>query len=90
MSLALDLELSNEMLDRIAERVAQRLAGRMTPEPSGYLDVTGAAEFLSCPASRIYSLTSAGRLPVHRDGSRLLFDRGELREYVRSGGAKRP
>ena len=35
-------------------------------------------------------LTSAGRLPVHRDGTRLLFDRDELASWVRSGGAKRP
>ncbi len=85
------LELPDHVLDAIADRVLERLADLdTTADPGGYLDVAAAAEFLSCPTSRIYSLTSAGRLPVHRDGSRLLFDRGELREYVRNGGAKRP
>lgn len=52
--------------------------------------MAGAAAFLACPVSRVYSLTSAGRLPVHRDGTRLLFTRDELRDYVNAGGAKRP
>ena len=47
------------------------------------MDVAGAAEFLACGKDRIYALVSARRIPHHRDGSRLLFDRAELREYVR-------
>ncbi len=89
--LAIPLEITDELLDVLAERVAARLADR-TPEDTqaGFLDVPGAAQFLACPTSRIYSLVSAGRLPVHRDGSRLLFDPQELRTYVNQGGAKRP
>lgn len=86
------LELPDEVVAAIASRVADLLAERAGPsgEGDGYLDVDGAATFLACPKSRIYSLVSAGRLPVHRDGSRLLFDRDELRAYVANGGAKRP
>jgi excisionase family DNA binding protein len=51
----------------IAEELVERIAKR-------------AAEFLACPRSRIYALVSARRLPHHHDGSRLLFDRRELRE----------
>lgn len=40
--------------------------------------------------SRIYALVSANRLPHYKDGSRLLFDRTELRRYVENGGARRP
>jgi excisionase family DNA binding protein len=50
----------------------------------------GASEFLACPSSRVYSLVSARRIPHHRDGSRLLFRRSELDEWVQRGGAKRP
>ena len=56
----------------------------------GYMNVDQAAEFLACKRDRIYALVSAGRIPHHRDGTRLLFDRAELREYVRDGGARRP
>ncbi len=87
----LALQLPDELLEQIAQRAAAILADRQPAEKAeGFMDVAGAAAFLACPVSRIYSLTSAGRLPVHRDGSRLLFDRGELRAYVAAGGARRP
>ncbi len=87
---ALALELPDELVDAIADRVMARIATHEPREPEGFLDVAGAAEFLACPASRIYALVSARRIPHHRDGSRLLFERGELRDYVSNGGAKRP
>lgn len=78
-------------IDAVAVRVADLLAEHYAPGvDEGFLDVNGAAAFLACPKSRIYSLVSARRLPHHRDGSRLLFDRGELRAYVANGGALRP
>jgi excisionase family DNA binding protein len=86
----LSLALGDEFLGELAERVAAVLAERPTSESDGFLDVEGAANFRSCPKSRIYSLVSAKRIPHHKDGSRLLFDREELREYVRGGGARRP
>jgi len=90
MNGGLSIDLPAELLDLIADRVLERLADQTAPEPAGYLDVTGAAAFLACPVSRIYALVSANRIPHSRDGSRLLFDRGELRQYVQNGGAKRP
>jgi excisionase family DNA binding protein len=90
---AVRVDIGEELIEQIARRAAELLAdraGAAEPEEDGYLDVGGAAEFLSCPKSRIYSLASLGRIPHYHDGSRLLFDRGELREYVRKGGARRP
>jgi excisionase family DNA binding protein len=87
---ALKFDLPDELVEQIAERAAELLAARRSPEAEGFLDVMGAADFLACPKSRIYSLVSVGRIPHHRDGSRLLFDRAELRDYVRNGGARRP
>jgi excisionase family DNA binding protein len=55
-----------------------------------WLDVEGAAKHLACPRSRIYALVSARRIPHHKDGSRLLFRREELDEWVRMGGGRRP
>jgi excisionase family DNA binding protein len=88
-------DLATALLDALDEDALDRLARRLAPhlpdgQDSGFLDVAGAAAFLACPTSRVYALTSAGRLPVHRDGTRLLFDRGELASWVRNGGAKRP
>lgn len=86
----LSLPLPDELVEQIAQRAAAILADQASAAEAGYLDVAGAAEFLACPTSRVYALVSARRLPHHRDGSRLLFDRAELREYVANGGAKRP
>ena len=93
LAAALLAELSDADLDQLAELLAPRLGVRLGheyAESDGFLDVPGAAEFLACPPSRIYALVSTQRIPHHRDGSRLLFDRAELREYVRNGGARRP
>ena len=87
---SLALALPEELVEQIAQRAAAILAAEHGPADAGYLDVQGASQFLSCPPSRIYALVSAGRIPVHRDGSRLLFDRQELRGYVDNGGARRP
>lgn len=88
----LALELPDELVELIAQRAAAILTDRPPVDTAdcGFLDVTDAAAFLACPPSRIYALVSAKRIPHHRDGSRLIFDRKELREYVNNGGAKRP
>lgn len=80
---AADLVLENA-IERVAVRVAELLADRLPgPAPaSPWLNVQEAAEYLRCTPKRIYDLTGQSRLPVHRDGSRLLFRRDELDEYV--------
>jgi len=88
---ALLAELTDADFDTLAERLAPRLAVRTTANhQSAWLTVESVAEHLSCPKSRVYALTSARRIPHHRDGSRLLFDRAEVDAWVRGGGAKRP
>jgi excisionase family DNA binding protein len=88
----LTVDVSEEMIEAIAQRAAEIVLSASTDAEvaTGYVDVAGAADFLACPTSRIYSLVSAKRIPHHRDGSRLLFDRQELRDYVAAGGARRP
>jgi excisionase family DNA binding protein len=86
---ASDAELSavlDELVARVAEQVAARvLAGlpRASP-PSGspWLDAAEAADYLRCKLKRLYDLVGQSRLPVHRDGSRLLFHRDELDGYL--------
>jgi excisionase family DNA binding protein len=87
----LELELTDAQLAAIAEKAAELVAEHLERhDRDGFLDVAGAAEFLACKPDRIYALKSAGRIPFYKDGSRLLFDREELREWVRNGGGKRP
>jgi hypothetical protein len=72
----LTLELPDELIDAIAQRVLERLADRGRQEhgrAEGWLRGARAiAEYVGAPRSRVYGLTSAGHIPVHRDGSALL------------------
>ena len=86
----LAFDFPDELVEQIAERAAEKVAERRNEDREGFIDVPAAAAFLACPVSRIYALVSAHRIPFHKDGSRTLFNRAELREYVSNGGAKRP
>jgi excisionase family DNA binding protein len=91
LAAALIAELDDEALDMLATRLEPILVARSNRvEQSSWLHVNAAAQHLACPTSRIYSLVSAKRIPHHRDGTRLLFDRKELDTWLRAGGAKRP
>jgi excisionase family DNA binding protein len=77
------------LIEVLADAVAKRLADHLDAR-SPWMNVEGAADYIGCPPSRIYKLSSAGKIPVHRDGDRLLFHRDELDAYIRRGGAKLP
>lgn len=81
--------LDDATLDALAERLAPRLAGRLSTDSPTWLSVQAAADYLACPKSRIYALVSSRRIPFCKDGSRTLFDRHELDEWVRNGGVTR-
>jgi excisionase family DNA binding protein len=87
---ALIAELDDGALDALAERLAPRLAGGRSVEDGWLRGAEKIACYIDCPVSRVYALTSAGRIPVHRDGSALIARKSELDEWVRDGGGKRP
>jgi len=84
------VEVPDEMFEALADRVTEKLWQRREDDREGFMKADEAAAYLACPKSRIYALLSARRIPHHRDGSRVLFDRAELREWVLRGGARRP
>ncbi|MGN6166743.1 MAG: helix-turn-helix domain-containing protein [Solirubrobacteraceae bacterium] len=81
---------SEDDLDALAALLAPRMPQPAAEEPSGWLDVTAAAEYLACKPARIYALTSARRIPFTKDCSRLLFNRRELDRWLADGGGRRP
>jgi excisionase family DNA binding protein len=81
--------MGEEALEALARRAAELVREGMERD-EGFMNVEEASTFLACGPNRLYALVSARRIPHHKDGSRLLFCRRELREYVRQGGAKRP
>jgi len=76
------LTLTSEQEDALVQRVSERLEGS---GDEGFLDVPGAAQYLSTTAKAIYALVERQQLPHNRAGGRLLFDRAELRAWVERG-----
>lgn len=82
-SVTLTATLPHGQIEVLARCVADLLReGR----DDGFLDVDGAAEYLSTTPKAVYHLVERNRLPHRRVGSRLLFDRAELRAFVERGG----
>ena len=83
--------LVDALAEAVADRAAERLAADLghlldrTALAQRWLDVAEAAEYLRCKPKRIYDLVSQRRITPARDGSRLLFDRGDLDRYLTDG-----
>jgi excisionase family DNA binding protein len=76
------LMLTSGQEDALVRRVLERL---QESRDDGFLDVPGAAQYLSTTAKAIYALVERQELPHDRAGGRLLFDRAELRAWVERG-----
>jgi excisionase family DNA binding protein len=84
--------LIDELVERVAARVVELLGAELQAptDPSPWMNVEETAEYLRCKPKRIYDLVSQvreddpdqRRLPVHRDGTRLMFHRAELDSYL--------
>lgn len=84
------LPVPSALVEAVAARALELLERRAATDAEPWIGVNDAAKHLACPRSRIYALVSARRIPHMRDGSRLLFRRSELDEWVARGGARRP
>jgi hypothetical protein len=87
----LALGIPAELVEAIAERAADLVTERVAQVEDGWLrGADRIAAYVDAPPSRVYALASAGRIPIHRDGSALIARRSELDAWVRDGGGKRP
>ncbi|HET7052463.1 MAG TPA: helix-turn-helix domain-containing protein [Solirubrobacterales bacterium] len=83
MTEQLRLEVPDGLVELIAERAAELVVAELAArEGSPYLSVEEGAEYLRCKPKRIYDLTSQGRLPCAKDGSRTLLRRTDLDAYL--------
>ena len=71
----------------VAREELSKLEAERECQPERWLTSKHAADYLDMSLGRLHNLTSAGRIPVHREGGRLLFRRSELDEWVSSGRA---
>ncbi len=85
----MNIQLPDDLIEQIAELIANKLTGTLsqpTP-PTPWLTPDAAALHLGCGKRRIYDLVADDRIPVHREGNRLLFHRDELDDWIVSGAA---
>jgi hypothetical protein len=82
-------ELDDQALDALADRLLPRIFARQ-PDDGWLRGGEKIAAYIDAPVSRVYSLSSAGRIPVEHDGSNLVARRSELDAWVRAGGGRRP
>ncbi len=88
---ALSVNVGDEFFEQIAHRVAELLTEHAAETSDGWLrGAEKIAAYLDCPASRVYALNSAKRIPVHHDGSALIARRSELDKWLLGGGGVRP
>ena len=87
---AVAFALPTEAIEAIAERAAEIVNARLEPEDGWLRGADHIAAYLDCPRSRVYALASAGRIPVHHDGSALIARKSELDRWIRDGGGLRP
>jgi hypothetical protein len=84
------------LLADLNEEDARRLAERLAPywpksaAGSWLRGAPSIAKYIGAPASRVYALASAGRIPVQRDGSALVAHTDDLDRWIRAGGGIRP
>lgn len=51
-----------------------------------YLDINSLVEYLPLTKSTIYTMVNKGKIPYKKIGSKLIFDLGEIDEWVENGG----
>jgi excisionase family DNA binding protein len=79
----LALAIPPEVINAIAARVTDLIAERFEPpEPSPYMTIFEAADYLRCGRQRVDDLLSRGRLTRVKDGTRTLVRRDEIHRYL--------
>jgi hypothetical protein len=87
----LSLPVPAELFEQLAQRAAEIVLERQASRDNGWLrGAKEIADYIQAPKSRVYALSSAGRIPVEHDGSTLVAKPAALDEWLRNGGAKRP
>jgi excisionase family DNA binding protein len=79
---ALIAELSDADLRDLARLLAPYLPATAPADPTTWLNTDQAADYLSCPRSRIHDLVQLHKLSPRRDGRRLVFKRADLDAYL--------
>jgi excisionase family DNA binding protein len=83
--LLVEIRLTEDDVERIAARLAEFVVDAPAPANAGWVDVEGAASYLSMSPDAVRGLVKRRQIPLHRtENGRLRFSLTELDEWVRS------
>ena len=88
--MSVTFSLGDDALEAIARRAAQIVMEGMEQRDGWLHGADEIAAYVGAKRDRVYALASAGRIPVHKDGSALVAKRSELDAWIRGGGGIRP
>jgi excisionase family DNA binding protein len=80
---AVPLQIFDEFYETVAQRVASHVAA-ILDRPAEWLTVPQVAAYLRTSEDGIRALVKRGRIPHHRAAGRILFERAEIDDWVRS------
>lgn len=89
--MSIDDAVLDELVERAAMRAAEIVAKKSAGDGGHWLrGAVKIAAYIDAPVSRVNALSSAGRIPVERDGSALVANTAKLDAWIEAGGGKRP
>ena len=51
-----------------------------------FMDLKSLVQYIPLTTSTIYTMVSKGKIPFHKIGQKLIFDKQEIDDWVRDGG----
>lgn len=86
-----EITLTEEMVETIARRAAEIIGASEVSDSDGWLrGAERIASYVDCSPSRVYSLVSARRIPISKDGSAIVARRSDLDRWIAEGGDRCP
>ncbi len=86
MSDPISFQVPAELVETIAQRAAELVLKSDRERDEGFIGIDEASSFTDLKKSRIYHLAHLDRIPKHKIGSTLKFDKAELRDWIARGG----
>lgn len=81
-------ELSTLIEDSIRKVLAENPVSTNDQASQDFLSIEEASKFLNLAKATVYTLTSAGKIPVIKKGKRLYFTKQELMDWLKKGRKK--
>jgi len=81
-------ELSAMIENSVRKVLSETPSSNSEEKTQDFLSIEEASKFLNLAKATVYTLTSAGKIPVIKKGKRLYFTKQELMDWLKKGRKK--